>query len=142
MPSDPRHVTCYHCGHRFQIASRAMSLPCPKCHKVLIVEDVVVRNYKPVKTLSTCGRLIVRKGGRVVAQTIEAHQGVECNGAVHASVRSGGPVVLGARAEWKGDLAAPSLAVRSGARVLGGHFRIPTAFEVPSGPKKGPGHPA
>jgi len=122
----PRTVACYHCGHRFEVSVRTMSLPCPRCHKTLVVEDVVIRNYRPVKTLATCGRLIVRRGGRIVAQTIEAHAGVECNGAVHASVRSRGPVTLGARAEWKGDLAAPSLHVKSGARVLGGRFHIPT----------------
>lgn len=122
----PRPVHCYHCGHRFEVSLRTMSLPCPQCHRTLVVEDVVIRNYRPVKTLATCGRLIVRRGGRVVAQTIEAHAGVECHGAVHASVRSGGPVTLGARAEWKGDLAAPSLQVKNGARVLGGRFQIPT----------------
>ncbi len=143
MPAPPRTVECYHCHQRIEVAAAAMSLPCPRCHKVLIVEDVVVRNYKPVKTLATCGRLIVRKGGRVVAQTIEAHAGVECHGAVYGSVRSGGPVTLGARSEWKGDLAAPSLVIKAGARVLGGFFRIRAAAaggEAPAdaGPQHGP----
>jgi cytoskeletal protein CcmA (bactofilin family) len=105
-----------------------MSAPCPKCHKPLIVEDVVVKAYKPVKLLQTCGMLIVRKGGRVAATQVEAHAGVMCDGAIHASVVSGGPVVIGAKAEWKGDLRAPSLQIRPGARLLGGYFQIPTAL--------------
>ncbi len=102
-----------------------MSVPCPQCHKVVMVEDVVVKNYRPVNTIQTCGRVIIHKGGRVAAKTIEAHQGVEVNGALDASVLSGGPVVVKAKAEWKGDLRAPSLEVQMGARFNGGYFVIP-----------------
>lgn len=102
-----------------------MSVPCPKCHKNVVVEDVVVKNYKPVSAIQTCGRLIIRKGGRVAAKTVEAHQGVEVLGALQAQVLSGGPVVVGPKAEWRGDLRAPSLEVKSGARFLGGYFVIP-----------------
>ena len=102
-----------------------MSVPCPHCHKPVITEDVVVRAYKPVVRIQTCGRLIVRKGGRVNAQHVEAQLGVECRGALHASVVSGGPVLIEKNAEWKGDLKAPVLAVKSGARLLGGYFEVP-----------------
>jgi len=103
----------------------AMSRPCPHCHKPVLIEDVVVKAYKPVVKLQTCGRLIVRKGGRVNAKHVEAHGGVQCDGAIHAAVVSGGPVSLGKNAERKGDLDAPSLTVKAGAKVLGGYFRIP-----------------
>jgi DNA-directed RNA polymerase subunit RPC12/RpoP len=121
----PRSVLCYHCRRRFDVGAKTMSVPCPHCHKPLIVEDVVVRGYKPVKNFYTCGKLIVRKGGRIVATTIEAQLGIECHGALAADTVSGGPVVLGTQAEWKGNLRAPSLAVRAGAKVLNGYFTIP-----------------
>jgi len=102
-----------------------MSVPCPACHKPLIVEDVIVKSYKPVKTLQTCGMLIIRKGGRVTATDVEAQQGVDCQGALSANVISGGPVNLGPKAEWRGDLRAPTVTIKSGARILGGRFNIP-----------------
>lgn len=123
--SSPRPVMCYHCRHAFEVGQRTMSVPCPQCHKVVMVEDVVVKNYKPVNTIQTCGRVIVQKGGRIAAKTVEAHGGVEVLGAMHASVLSGGPVVVGPKAEWKGDLRAPSLEVRSGAKFIGGYFVVP-----------------
>ena len=103
----------------------AMSRPCPHCHKPVLIEDVVVRAYKPVVKLETCGKLIVRKGGRVNAKHIEAQMGIECEGAIHGAAMSGGPVFLGKNAEWRGDLQAPSLSVKAGARILGGYFQIP-----------------
>ncbi len=121
----PRTVECYLCRHHFQVGSKAMSVSCPNCHKPVIVEDVVVKNYKPVKMLQTCGKLIVQRNGRVSAETVEAHLGVEVTGALHANVLSGGPVVIGAKAEWKGDCRAPSVTMKAGARVLAGQFNIP-----------------
>lgn len=102
-----------------------MSIPCPHCHKALVIEDVVVKAYKPVKVLQTCGRLIVHKGGRVSAAQVQAHGGVECMGAIWANVLSGGLVCIGAKGEWKGDLRAPSVQIRAGAKILGGRFEIP-----------------
>ncbi len=121
----PRTVECYLCRHHFEVGGRAMSVSCPKCHKPVIVEDVVVKNYKPVKTIQTCGRLIIQRNGRVSAKTVEAHLGIEVTGALHANALSGGPVVIGAKAEWKGDCRAPSLSMKRGARVIGGRFHIP-----------------
>jgi predicted RNA-binding Zn-ribbon protein involved in translation (DUF1610 family) len=120
-----RRVQCYHCRHRFDISSRAMSVPCPKCAKALIVEDVVINTAHNVRKIQTCGKVIIEKKGRVVAQSIEAHGGVEVEGVVEAKVLSGGPVRIGAKAQWKGDLAAPSLTAELGCRIERGFFTIP-----------------
>jgi hypothetical protein len=122
----PRTVLCYHCRTKFDVGGMAMSRPCPHCHKPVLIEDVVVRAYKPVVKLETCGKLIVRKGGRVNAKHIEAQLGIECEGAIHGATVSGGRVLLGKNAEWRGDLDAPSLSVKAGAKILGGYFRIPS----------------
>lgn len=121
----PRLVECYLCGHRFEVGARTMSTSCPNCNKPVIVEDVVVKGYKPVKRLQTCGRLIIRRGGRVVADRIEAHDGIECNGALHGEAFSGGPVMLGAKSEWKGNCRAPVLRIKKGAIILSGRFCVP-----------------
>lgn len=128
MAKRGRHVVqCYHCRHRFEVGGSAQSTSCPKCHKPLIVEDVVVKQLRVVSKLQTTGRLVIQKRGRVIAKTlITANQGIEVIGNLDAGqVLSGGPVLIGPKATWKGSLTAPSLEVRLGAKVLGGLFRIP-----------------
>lgn len=127
MKSTPRTVQCYHCRGRFEVPGRAQSTFCPKCHKALIVGDVIVDRLKgPLKEVRTCGRVAVGKKGRIIAELIEAHGGIECEGAIEAKrVVSGGPVSLGSRALFKGALAAPSLSVSKGARVSSTGMQLP-----------------
>jgi hypothetical protein len=120
----PRTVQCYHCRRRFEAGS-AMILPCPGCHKNVNLEDVVVKTLKSVVTLQTCGRVKVEPKGRIKADLVEAHQGVEVLGSLEANVVSGGPVRIGPKALWKGDCRAPSLKLELGATVRGGYFVIP-----------------
>jgi hypothetical protein len=122
----PRTVQCYLCRHRFEVGGRAQSTSCPHCYKPVIVADVIVEGHKPVTEVRTCGHVIVKKKGRVVAKLIEAHLGIECDGVVDAQkIISGGPVVLSKRAQWKGSLRAPALIIAEGARIGGGFFDIP-----------------
>ncbi len=120
-----RKVQCYHCRHRFDISSRAVSISCPKCSKALVVEDVVINSAHNVRKIQTCGKVVIEKKGRVVAQLIEAHEGVFVEGILEAKVLSGGPVKIGAKAQWKGDCSAPSLEVELGGRIERGYFVIP-----------------
>ena len=121
----PRTVQCYLCRHRFEVAGRAQSTSCPGCYKPVIVGDVVVDKLKPVKEVRTCGRIIVKRRGRIIAELIEAHVGIECLGVIDARTVVAGPVVIGAKATWKGDCHAPSLIVKLGAQILGGRFFVP-----------------
>jgi hypothetical protein len=121
----PRTVQCYHCRHRFDVGSRTMSTVCPSCSKSLLVDDVIVKTVQSVRKIQTCGRLVVHKKGRVIAHTVEAHQGVEVEGIIEANVLSGGPVHIAPGAQWKGDCNAPSVAIDEGCRISGGRFTIP-----------------
>ena len=123
----PRTVQCYHCRHRFQAAGRAESTSCPGCHKPLFVGDITVNQLKgPLKEIRTCGQILVKKRGRVIAEFIEAHDGIQCMGIIDAKrVISGAAVTLGPKSQFKGSLQAPTLAIQNGARVLGGNFNIP-----------------
>ncbi len=124
--TEQRTVKCYLCQHSFNVGSRAMSVSCPNCHKPVLIENIVVKNYRPVKKLQTCGKLIIRKGGRVAAEIVEAHMGLEVFGSLEANqTLSGGTVLIGAKALWKSDCHAPSLIVKSGATLRGGYFSIP-----------------
>jgi cytoskeletal protein CcmA (bactofilin family) len=102
-----------------------MSTSCPKCYKALIIEDIVIKTAHAVRKVQTCGKVLVEAKGRLIAATIEAAQGVEVLGVLEGNVTSGGPVRIGERAQWKGDLRAPSLRVDLGAKIARGYFVIP-----------------
>ena|ERR1051326_2142584 len=123
-PIIPRTVRCYHCRHQFEVSPQTMTTVCPKCSKPLTVEDVVIKTAHSVRKIQTCGRLIVQKKGRVIAQTVEAHGGVEVEGILEAKVISGGRVKIGPKGSWRGDCSAPSLEVDEGGRIEGGFFEI------------------
>jgi cytoskeletal protein CcmA (bactofilin family) len=105
----------------------AQSTNCPGCNKALIVGDVNVDRLKgPLKELRTCGKVSIQKKGRLMAELVEAHDGIECLGVLDARrVLSGAAVTLGPKAQWKGNLTAPSLQIENGARIHGGGFAVP-----------------
>ena len=122
----PRPVRCYHCRHRFEVGPSAESTNCPHCSQRVIVGDIEVKAILPTRAVQTCGRILVKKGGRVNAELVEAHGGLECHGAISAvRVLSGGAVVIGKHARWTGDCVAPSLEISAGARIEGGRFAVP-----------------
>jgi hypothetical protein len=126
-PEGAHDILCYHCGHKIVVGGRAQSTSCPGCHKRVMIEDIVVKAYQAVLSLETCGKLIVPKGGQVVAQKrVIAFKGIEIEGKLQCKEAiSAGLVVLGPKAEWKGDLKAAALSVKHGAIVLGSHITVP-----------------
>ncbi len=119
-----RAIRCYHCRESFEVSARAMTVGCPKCGKQLLVDDIVVKTTQQVRKLQTCGRIIVQPKGRVVADLVEAHEGIECRGLVRTKGYLGGPVLIGAKATWRGDCAAPTLSVEAGAKIEDGLFAV------------------
>ncbi len=126
-PGPSRTIQCYYCGHSIEASERAVSTVCSACHKTILLEDIVVTSYKGVRNVETCGRLIVSKKGRVVAQhRIVAHGGIELEGVLECQeALVAGPVVIGKKAVWQGDLIALSLKVEEGATIKRGYFAIP-----------------
>lgn len=126
-PGPPRSIHCYYCGRSISVSGRTTSTVCPACNKTVVVEDIVVKSYLGVRNVETCGRLIVTRKGRVVAQQrIVAHEGIELEGKLECKeALVTGPVVLGPKAEWRGDLAALSLSVAEGATIRRGYFAVP-----------------
>lgn len=120
-----KSVQCYHCQRRFEVSGRAMSTSCPGCHKPVIVQDVIVTGLKTTQKLQTCGRVVIKSRGRVIAGLIQAQGGVEVHGALNGDVASGGPIVIGSKARWKGNCRAPTLLVQLGAKIESGFFEIP-----------------
>ena len=125
MAQAQRTVQCYHCRHRFSIGAKAMTLSCPKCSKPLRVDDIVIKTVEAVRKLQTCGSLTITKKGRIIAQLVEAHGGVECEGIVEANVLSGAHVRIAAKSHWKGDCKAPSITIEPGSTIASGYFVVP-----------------
>jgi len=121
--SGPCTVHCYYCGWRFEVSARAQSTSCPKCNRALMVSDIVVQKLSPVSSVQTCGRVVVKRSGRVIAKNVTAQLGVEVLGVMNADVASTGPVVIGPKAQWKGRCVAPTVVVNKGAQIAG-YFEI------------------
>ena len=141
-PVGPHEVQCYHCRHRFEVGGRAQSTSCPGCNKPVIVEDIVVDKLKAgLIELRTCGSITVKKKGRIMAERIEAHGGIICEGIIDSKqVLSGKIVVIGKNATFKGNLEAPALDLKLGAKVKPSYFNIPSdplGLSQPDKPSKG-----
>ncbi|MGI9015194.1 MAG: polymer-forming cytoskeletal protein [Phycisphaerales bacterium] len=120
-----RTITCYLCGHAQEVSGVAMSTTCPKCHKAIRIEDLIIKSYTPVNDLETCGRIHVTKRGRVAAKRIRAGDGIECEGAMQGAVETPGDVTFGPKAEWKGPtLRSRTLVIADGVKI-DGHISVP-----------------
>lgn len=127
-----RTVQCYHCEHRFDVSAKAMTVSCPKCSKPLMVEDVVVKTAHAVRKLQTCGKVVVQRRGRVIADLVVGQEGIEVIGVLEAKVARGGSVKITSKALWRGDCHASSVSVEEGAKVTSGQFVVPYAVAGPA----------
>ena len=129
--NEPHQVICYHCNRPITVGGMTQSTSCPSCHKRVIIEDIVIPAYHAVINVETCGKLIVRKSGQVVAQKrVIALNGIEMEGKLQCQEAiTPRHVYIGAKAEWRGDLRAGSLDVKPGAQIHRGYFVIPAGAE-------------
>lgn len=119
-----RSATCYHCGRIFQASTHAITLTCPHCYKRVGLQDLIIHGLHSSKTLETAGLLIVEKKAWLKVGRIHVGERIEVEGRVEATAFCEGPVILGPRSHWTGDLTAPSIHISPGAIITGGYFRI------------------
>ena len=116
----PREILCYLCGHRFEVSEKAMSTTCPKCHKAIKVEDLVVKTYVPVNDLQTCGKIRVTKRGRVAAKRVQCGGRILIEGTIEGEVSTEEGVRVSAKGSWRGrSLRSATLEVVDGAQLEG-----------------------
>ena len=114
------------CGHLFEVGASAQSTSCPSCYKPVIVSDIIVNAFKAVTKVQTCGRIVIQKKGRVIAELVVANSGIEVDGIIDAKrVYSAGTVSIGAKAQWKGECHAPAVQIAEGATIANSYFVIP-----------------
>ncbi len=119
LAARPRPVRCYHCGGEFEVSPHARHGTCAKCYKRLCFDDLVVTPETaalPESTaLITCGMVVVEAAARASVVSIEAMDGVEVGGRLHAAIRSRGPVVVDPAGELTGEVRAPAVVIKPGA---------------------------
>jgi len=92
----------------------------------MVGDERITKLRGPLKELKTCGRIVVTRRGRLIAETIEAHDGIECLGIIDAKyVLSGSTVTLGPKCDYHGDLTAPAVIMENGAKVKRSLFAVP-----------------
>lgn len=119
-----RAVVCYHCRAALNVPASAHTATCPKCYKRLVLNDVIIEDERMGGRVESCGIVFIKRQGRVSAPTVQAYEAVEVLGTLHANVSTPGHVIIGKKAEWKGDCTAKLLVIEDGARIKGGFFRI------------------
>ncbi len=112
-----RQVRCIHCGASNEVAQRAMSIFCMYCHKRLILEDYVIKSFQGLKGYSTCGNVVVEKGGQVVA-FVQANN-LDVRGILRGNAEVLGRVEVASTGFLQGDVCAPALTVEEGAQFKG-----------------------
>jgi hypothetical protein len=110
-------VRCTHCTGLAEVAEKAMSIFCPHCKKRLILEDFCVKTYKAVREFATCGDVVVEKRGKVAARVLA--QNLVVKGMVQGEVQAREKVEITRTGQVHGDISAPRLVVKGGARIKG-----------------------
>jgi len=137
-----RTVICTHCEQPNSVARRAMSVFCSSCRKRLILEDYRIDSYYAVRDFSTCGDIVVEKGGFVVAPIKVGNLTIK--GKVQGQVIARGTVLIDKSGQCKGDIEAAGLIIEHGGSY-DGRLRIgcaPPALETPEAPAPKPIQPS
>jgi len=128
-----RVVRCLHCAAAVRVPDAATVLTCPTCYQRVRVEDVVVENELVLPRLETCGRIVIRRRGRLYTRLgVRASLGVEVLGELQAETVNSCRVYIGPQATFRGDCQAGGITVETGATILGGRFQIDRNLLDPS----------
>ena len=127
-----RMVRCYHCEERFAISAKAMTVSCPACSRALMVEDVVIKTTHSVRKLQTCGRIVIQKRARVIADLVVGQEGIEVLGVLEAKYAKAGHVHVRLKGRWAGDCETHHVVVDAGAVVTQGNFVISVPVREPA----------
>lgn len=74
--------------------------------------------------VETCGKIVVKPRGKIVANVVQAGMGIEVRGALETGTAAADAVLVAEGATWRGDLRCAVIKVMPGARITGGRFQI------------------
>ena len=112
-----KETYCPYCGKKLLVSQRAFSVVCPYCHQRVGVEDHVISNFYTVNLIESSGSLRVARSGNLYAKVKVTHLDVE--GQLHGNVSVKGKVTIEPGGRLVGDVTAPRLEVKPGAKLKG-----------------------
>lgn len=138
MPRKPKilqkkTVHCTYCGGPIEVSLKAMSVFCPHCQKRVVCESYTIKSYHAVRSVTTCGDVVVEKKGHVVAP-IRA-QNLVVRGLVRGNILARGRIEIEAGGVVQGNVEAPRLVLHDGAKVVG-NCRISRNGKSETSPKR------
>jgi hypothetical protein len=123
-----KETYCPHCQKKLMVSKRAFSVVCPFCHQRVEVEDHVIDDYYTISIIESSGSLRVARSGSLYATVKVTNLDVE--GQMHGSVNVKGKVTVEPGGKLEGDVIAPRLEVKPGAK-LKGFCRIEPTIKKP-----------
>ena len=112
-----KQVHCTHCNQPSEVSEKAMSVFCPHCKKRLILEDFRIKSYTAVRDFATCGDVVVEKRGMIAARLLVGNLLVK--GTVQGEIEVRDKLEVSKTGDVRGDIRAPRLVVRTGAKIRG-----------------------
>jgi len=114
--SRSREVSCPFCGRDLEVAKEAVSFPCSRCNRRVELEDLeVFENIS--RDLMTGGSVLVRPEATVHGN-IHASV-ITIMGVVHGNLVASVKIGLTRGARIVGDIVAPTIDMRDGAKITG-----------------------
>ncbi len=114
QPREVRKVGCPHCGHPFEISSRAMSVRCPGCTRPLEFKDLTLRQ-KLEGDIHTMGRVGIEGPGEMIGRLVCGTLTNE--GRFEGQAICYGAIELQGQSLTTGEISARSLKVERGATL-------------------------
>ena len=112
-----KETYCPHCLKKLLVSKRAFSVVCPYCHQRVGVEDHVISDYYSVALIETSGSLRVARHGNLYAKVRVTNLDVE--GQLHGNVTVIGKITVEPGGRLEGNVNAPRLEVKAGAKLKG-----------------------
>ena len=115
--STQRRILCTHCSLVLEVDEAAKSVSCRHCHKRVITEALVVKDYVAVRKFHTANSMRITKKGIVYA-AVKADS-LEIDGVLEGEVLAMHGIILTKRAKVKANLRGRTLVVQPGAALVG-----------------------
>ncbi len=112
-----RRILCTNCDEPLLIAAGAKSVSCTSCHKRVITEAAVIKEYVAVRKYYIANDMHIRKKGLVYA-SLRA-ESIRIDGFLQGDALAMVSIYVSKTAKINGDLRAPSIKIEKGATITG-----------------------
>jgi hypothetical protein len=114
-----------------KVSARALSVPCPHCHRAISLSDLRIIGAHPGRALATCGDIQIEATARL--QVIVIGRNVTVHGRVRGPVNGTESVEVGPTGHVIGDITSPKIVVHDGA-IIQGRCQMTRPASIPIDP--------